>query len=395
MELAETPGTLDAVALPLPAATVVAKTAAARIPRPRLISLDAMRGFTVLGMIVVNTLTFTRTSYGYRPDFAFLAHSAWAGFTFADFVFPAFIFIAGFSVAFSFQHRTILDWQLGRRIAGRTAALFAIGFLLTNIDWFGHMDEGSWRLLGVLQRIALCYCATAVLLVTCGMRTRLVVAALVLLLYWPLTLIPFSHQATLTIPGANFVSWFDREILGSHILAGGPHGYDPEGLLSTLPAMAQCLLGAAAGQWLLKNRDKANAPLKLVMAGVALAALGLAWSPIFPIVKNIWTSSFVLFSTGLALILFALCYWALDRKHFRSPAITFLEAFGLNALLAYVLQELAGLFPAANGDMHAIGAASLKSDLPALMANLPVLAFIVVLWFPLEYLRRRRWIVKI
>ncbi len=354
-----------------------------------------MRGFAVLGMIVVNTLAFSRDAYGYRPDFAFLAHSPWAGFTFADFVFPAFIFMAGFSVAISLQHRTAIDGALLRRIAGRTLALLAIGFLLTNISWFSHMDRGEWRLPGVLQRIGLCYFATALLFVSCGMRMRLILAALVLLVYWPLTLLPVGHHSTdLMVQGANFVSWFDRTILGPHIFTTGPQGYDPEGLLSTLPAMAQCLLGAAAGQWLLRNRDKPNAPLQLALAGVASAALGLAWSPFFPIIKNIWTSSYVLFSTGLALMLLALFYWAVDRRRLRSPAVTFLEAFGFNALLAYVLQGLAQLLPA-TGDMHAIGEASLKADLPAVMANIPVLAFIVMLWIPLEFLRRRRWIVKI
>ncbi|HEY3779055.1 MAG TPA: heparan-alpha-glucosaminide N-acetyltransferase domain-containing protein [Rhizomicrobium sp.] len=395
MEFVQTTGALDAVALPLRVPAGETK-AAARIPRPRLMSLDVMRGFAVLGMIVVNTLAFMPAAYGYRPDYAFLAHSPWAGFTFADFVFPAFIFMAGFSVAVSMQRKPSLDWTLLRRIAARSAGLLVIGFLLTNIDWFGHMDQGTWRLPGVLQRIGVCYFATALLFVTCGFRMRLLIGAAVLLLYWPLTLLPFPHHSTdLMVPGANFVSWLDRTILGPHIFATGSRGFDPEGLLSTLPAMAQCLLGAVVGEWLLRNRDSAAAPRQLAVTGFASAALGLAWSPLFPVIKNIWTSSFVLFSTGLAMLLLALFYWAFDRKQVRFPAVTFLEAFGLNALLAYVLQELAQLMPAAGGDMHAIGAASLKTDMPALMANLPVIAFIVMLWIPLEFLRRRRWIVKI
>lgn len=395
MEFVESTGALNAVALPLPVPATGA-VAVAPVRRARLISLDAMRGFAVLGMIIVNTLAFMPGAYGYRPDSSFLAHSPWAGFTFADFVFPAFIFMAGFSVAVSLQHRTELTGALIRRVVGRTFALFAIGFLLTNIDWFGRIDHGDWRLMGVLQRIGLCYFATALLFVVCKARSRIILAALVLLLYWPLTLLPVGHEpADLMMRGANFVSWFDRTVLGRHIFMSGPHGYDPEGLLSTLPAMAQCLLGAMAGEWLLKNRGKTGAARRLALVGFASAAVGLAWSPFFPIVKNIWTSSYVLVSTGLALMLFALAYWALDCKRLRFPAVTFLETFGLNALLAYVLQELAGLMPAAGGDMHAIGAASLKTDLPALMANLPVLAFVLLLWFPLEYLRRRRWILKV
>jgi predicted acyltransferase len=393
MDLVDTTATIDAVALPLHG--TVAARPAARVARERLVSLDAMRGFAVLGMIVVNTLASSRDAYGFRPSFAFLAHSRWAGFTFADFVFPAFIFMAGFSVAVSMQRNMKLDGPLFRRIATRSLVLFAIGFLLTNIDWLCNPEQGEWRLMGVLQRIGLCYFATALLFVTLRPRALLAVAALVLVLYWPLVLVPVPHQATdLMVRGANFSSWLDRALLGPHAFLTGAHGYDPEGLLGTLPAMAQCLIGAFVGAWLLKNRDRDSTPRQLAVAGVICTVFGLIWSPFFPIVKNIWTSSYVLFSTGLALLLLSLAYWALDRRRFRFPAVTFLEAFGLNALLAYVLQELAQLVPAGN-EMHALGAATHRTEASFFIANLPVLAFILILWVPLEFLRRRRWIVKL
>jgi predicted acyltransferase len=207
MELVDTTTTLDAVAVALPLQAPLVARPAAKVARERLVSLDAMRGFAVLGMIIVNTLAFSRDAYGFLPSFAFLAHSRWTGFTFADFVFPAFIFMAGFSVAVSMQRNPQLDWTLFRRIATRSFVLFALGFLLTNIDWLCHPRQGDWRLMGVLQRIGLCYFATALLFVTTGTRVRMVVAALVLLLYWPLALLPVQHQAiNLLIPGANFIS---------------------------------------------------------------------------------------------------------------------------------------------------------------------------------------------
>jgi predicted acyltransferase len=183
-------------------------------------------------------------------------------------------------------------------------------------------------------------------------------------------------------------------LLGPHIFLIGAHGYDPEGLLGTLPAMAQCLIGAIAGEWMLRNRNGDSTPQRLALAGIICAALGLLWSPFFPIVKNIWTSSYVLFSTGLVLLLLSFAHWALDRRRFRSPAVTFLEAFGLNALLAYVLQGLARLLPAGD-DMHALGTASHGMEASFLITNLPVVIFILMLWVPLEFLRRRRWVVKI
>jgi predicted acyltransferase len=310
-------------------------------------------------------------------------------------VFPAFIFMAGFSIAASLR-RAQFNWQIMRRIATRTFALLALGFLLANVTFF--QQASAWRGLGVLQRIGICYFVAALLFLSCGPRARLILSVCALALYWPLVLLPVPHEATnLLIPGANFVSFIDRSILGAHALVGGPHGYDPEGLLSTLPAIAQCLLGATAGEWFLNNRSRREAVPMLATAGNAAVVLGLCWSPVFPLVKDLWTSSFVLVSSGLATIMFCAFCWALDEKKFRLRGAAFLQAFGINALLAYILQELAQLLPAAGalGDMHAIGSASLNTQLPGVIGNLPVLVFILILWAPLELMRRRRWIVKL
>ncbi|HLY07542.1 MAG TPA: heparan-alpha-glucosaminide N-acetyltransferase domain-containing protein [Rhizomicrobium sp.] len=390
MDFVETNALFEPVAVPFSAPLLAA--AKATKSRERIVSLDVMRGFVVIGMIVVNTIAFSSLSYGYSPASRLLAHASWAGFTFADFVFPAFIFMAGFSVAISLQH-TRFDWQTVCRIGSRTTILFALGFVLTNITWFAQSDE--WRWLGVLQRISLCYLATALLFLSCGPRARMILSLSLLVLYWPLTLLPVPHAATnLLVPGANFVSWMDRTVLGAHAMVTGAHGYDPEGLLSTLPAIAQCLLGASFGEWFLKTRGTNNALSKLAAAGAIALLLGLLWSPFFPVVKNIWTSSFVLVSSGLSALLFCTFYWILDDRKYRLRGSVFLEAFGMNALFAYAIQELAQLVPAA-GDMHAIGSASLKMDVPVLVANFPVIAFILILWAPLELMRRRRWIVKL
>src|SRR5947207_14698373 len=124
----------------------------------------------------------------------------------------------------------------------------------------------------------------------------------------------------------------------SHALGTGAYGYDPEGILSTLPAIAQCLLGALTAEWLLKNRARADALPKLAAAGAASLFLGICWSPFFPLIKNIWTSSFVLVSSGLATLVFCAFFWVLDDRKIRLRGMAFLEAFGLNALFAYVLQ---------------------------------------------------------
>lgn len=390
MDLVETSAGFEAVPVPFAASLLVPSEISK--PHERLVSLDVMRGFVVIGMIVVNTIAFSNTSYGYHPASQLLSHAVWAGFTFADLVFPAFIFMAGFSVAVSLRHARF-EWQTVRRIGTRTLSLLALGFLLTNVTWFSQ--AGDWRYLGVLQRIGLCYFATALLFLSCRPRARLLLSCSVLVLYWPLALLAVPHETTnLLVPGANFVSWVDRNVLGPHMLVSGPRGYDPEGLLSTLPAIAQCLLGASFGEWFLKIQGKNGALPKLAAVGMVTLLIGLCWSPLFPVVKNIWTSSYVMVSSGLSVLVFCTFYWFLDDRKIRLRGAVFLEAFGINALFAYVLQELAQLLPAA-GDMHAIGNASVKMDMPVLVGNLPAVAFILILWGPLELMRRRHWIVRL
>ena len=390
MDLLETTPDLQSVSIQ----TAAASLAAANHPgaRDRIVSLDAMRGFAVIGMIVVNTIAFSSDSHGSAPVSRFVSHSAWAGFTFADFVFPAFIFLAGFSVAVSLRHASF-EWPVVRRIATRAILLCTLGFVLANLARF--FEPGNWRYLGVLQRIGLCYLATALLYLASGTRARLVIALALLAVYWPLVALPVPHQTTnLLVPGTNFVSWLDRLVLGSHALVTGAHGYDPEGVLSTLPAVAQCLLGAAFGEWFMKTRGTDAALPRLTAAGAASLLLGLCWSPFFPVVKNIWTGSFVFVSSGLSALLFCALYWALDRKKFHVPGAAFLQAFGANALFAYIVQELAQLLPA-GGEMHAIGTAGARMDMPSVMAAVPVVAFLLILWAPLAVMRRRRWYVRL
>ncbi|HEY5049121.1 MAG TPA: heparan-alpha-glucosaminide N-acetyltransferase domain-containing protein [Rhizomicrobium sp.] len=359
----------------------------------RLRSLDIMRGIVVVGMIVVNAMAYSNQTYGFDA-FSILTHSPWAGFTFADFVFPAFIFMAGISVAVSLREVRAADGAGRSRISTRALRLLVLGFFITNIPWVTPV--GDWRWLGVLQRIGICYFAVAILYRTTGWRTRAAIALLVLLLYWPLTLLPMPDGSAVDLlkPGANFISWVDRAFLGTHAFSTGAGGYDPEGLLSTLPAIAQCLLGTLAGEWLLARRHSRAAMAKLAMAGAAGAGIGLAWSPLFPIVKNIWTSSFVLLSTGVAAMLLAALVWLLDQKRATMWGATFFEAFGINAILAYVLHQLAQFVPAGDS-MHSLSLEGTHASLSQLMAFLPVVAFLALLWLPLEYMRRRHWIVKI
>jgi predicted acyltransferase len=364
--------------------------------RPRLASLDVLRGLTIVGMIVVNSASYLYYVSGYAI-FAPLEHAAWRGFTIADSVFPAFVFMTGVSIPLALAGQGGgLDGATLRRLLVRSGRLFLLGLILSNLYWMATPESVLFRPMGVLQRLALCFLATAVLYKMLGPRARLVLAVTILALYWPLTLAPFPDGATdLLKPGANLVGWFDRLVLGAHTYVKGPLGYDPEGLLSTLPAIAQALLGVAAGEWLLSPKSRSGRGARgLALAGVAMIVGGLAWGLVFPISKELWTSSFVLLSTGIALVLLAGLHQALDVNGWRLPGTRFLTDFGINAIFAYSLHMLASIILAAHIlKMPYAWATPLVGDKAA--ALIPVAIFVGLIWMILAYMRRKGWIVKV
>jgi predicted acyltransferase len=363
--------------------------------RPRLASLDVLRGLTIVGMIVVNSASYLYYVSGYAI-FAPLEHAAWRGFTIADSVFPAFVFMTGVSIPLALARDRGLDGATLRRLLVRSGRLFLLGLILSNLYWIATPESVLFRPMGVLQRLALCFLAAAIAYKTLGPRARLVVAAAILLLYWPLTLLPFPDGAAdLLKPGANFVGWFDRAVLGAHTYVHGPLGYDPEGLLSTLPAIAQALLGVAAGEWLLAPGSRnGRGALGLLVAGAAMIVGGLAWGLVFPISKELWTSSFVLLSTGIALVLLTGLHQALDVKGWQLPGTSFLTDFGINAIFAYSLHMLASIMLTAHMlKIPYAWATPLIGDKAA--ALIPVAIFVGLIWMVVAYMRKRGWVVKV
>jgi predicted acyltransferase len=297
----------------------------------RLTSLDVFRGATVAGMILVNN------PGNWATVFEPLAHAKWDGVTFADLVFPSFVFILGAAMPFAFARRieSGSSRALYLRIVRRAVLLFALGLLLNLVA--ALPDVSAIRIPGVLQRIALAYLMTAPLVIHLRPSSRAYLAVLLLLVHWALLSIPLGGAHGL-VEGSNLSALIDRALLGRHTLT--PTG-DPEGLLGTLPTISTALLGSLAGDWLRWSpRDSRRVPW-LVVAGAAAAVAGMVWGLVFPLNKALWTGSYVLFTGGIAALALAGCDAMFDRGRSRTWAQPFVW-LGVNALAIYFLAELCG-----------------------------------------------------
>jgi predicted acyltransferase len=367
----------------------------AESPSNRLVSLDVMRGLIVAAMIVVN-FSLGEDGFGQFSVYPTLVHADWIGFTFADFAFPAFLFMVGMSISLTARNSARLDSASIRRICIRTLRLFILGFLLSNFlyQWIhGWAFDGRFVIMGVLQRIGLCYAVAAILSRTLSARTLGVVAGVLLILYWPLTLIstPDHGYVNLAVPGMNFVAWVDRTLLGRHVWVAGPSGYDTAGLLSTLPSIAQSLLGVVAGRIFSKDARTTKGSARFFVFGVILSIAGLIWGLYFPIIKSLWTSSFVLLSTGLSIMLLAICQALFSADN---PVARFFVVFGRNAILAYTLQfvlDTVVLLPVVRSLYQFL--ISLTS--PPFASLCIAMVFMILIWVPIAVLHRQNRSVRI
>jgi predicted acyltransferase len=301
----------------------------------RIVSVDFLRGFTVASMILVNN------PGSWEHVYAPLRHATWNGCTPTDLIFPFFLFVIGISIVYSMEGRSKASEDPQRKrilkILKRSSILFLLGLFLNVIPEF---DLATIRIPGVLQRIAIVFLVTALLFLKTSLRTQVVVAIGILILYWlVMTLIPLPGlgYANLT-PTANIGAWLDVTLLKGHLWKYSLV-WDPEGILSTFPAIVSCMVGVLAGSWLKSNREQNEKLIYLFIAANVLLLLGLCWDLIFPINKNLWTSSFVLYTSGIALHALALSYWMIDVMQYRKYLNPFV-AFGANAIVAYMISEI-------------------------------------------------------
>jgi predicted acyltransferase len=296
----------------------------------RLKSLDVFRGATIAGMILVNTPG--SWSHVYPP----LLHADWHGCTPTDLVFPFFVFIVGVSAWFSFakfDHK--LNPKAARKIIKRTFVIFLIGLLL-NYFPFVNKSIGELRILGVLQRIALAYgFGTLLCLAIPDLRKLAGVAVLLLLGYW--ALLRWGVDSGFYSLEDNLVRKVDLAILGkNHVWQGKGIPFDPEGLLSTIPAVVTVIMGYFTGRILKGSSSGSEAIRNIVLGGAGAIVLALIWNIWFPINKSLWTSSFVLYTGGIGMLVLALLYWVIDIKKWKGWTFPF-EVFGSNALFVYIL----------------------------------------------------------
>jgi predicted acyltransferase len=373
--------------------------------RTRLVSVDVFRGMTIMAMILVNNPGDIQTTY--RP----LKHAEWHGWTPTDLVFPFFLFIVGVAIVLALKGR--FDAGTPRaplvvKVVKRSVILFGLGLFLTGFPFglfgprgFGEFLE-TWRIPGVLQRIAICYLVVSLLVLFCRVRTLKVLTIVFLVGYWALmTLVPVPGQGAPDIndPGGNLSAWLDRAVFGDHVWRYAKV-YDPEGLLSTIPALATTLFGVFAGLLLTSGLAPVERVARVFVFGWLLVCAGFVWGWFFPINKPIWTSSYAVFTAGLAMCGLALCSWFFDIRD-NSKTATFFTVYGVNAIALYVGSGvLARTFAYVDIDgvplKQQIHGHLFASWLPPYVASLGYALTWIGCWFVVLYwMYRRRLIIKV
>jgi predicted acyltransferase len=300
----------------------------------RLRSLDAFRGATIALMVIVNTAGDGEHS------FAPLKHSEWHGWTITDVVFPSFLWIVGVAMTLSLGKRVaegVPRSRLFAQVLRRALILYCIGLFLYG---FPRFDLSTLRFLGVLQRIAICYAAAAAIYLTTSLRGQIAWIGGLLVSYWMLMMlvpVPGYGAGHLDVE-RNLAHYVDWMVLGTHNYAH-TKTWDPEGIVSTLPALATALFGLMAGHLLRWRRELAERTVWLFLIGNALIMAGLICDHWLPINKKLWTSSFALFMAGLDFVIFAAFLWVMDYLGHRRWARPF-EILGMNAIAIYIASEM-------------------------------------------------------
>lgn len=326
-------------------------------PQPRFLALDVFRGMTVCFMIIVNS------PGDWGAMYAPLEHAAWHGFTPTDLVFPSFLFAVGNAMAFvmlKYEGRPNVFW---RKTLKRSSIIFVLGFLLYWFPFVVRTQDGAWtmspldeaRIFGVLQRIAICYLIASVILYYGSKKFAIIFSMLALVVYW-IIMYGFGDSNDPYSLAGNAALKLDLALLGEkHLYHGEGVAFDPEGLLSTLPAIVNVIIGYLAGDFIRRMGNSYETIARLMIVGVLLVFVALTWNMTFPINKKIWTSSFVLLTVGIDLLLLAVLIYVIELAAQRRWTYFFV-VFGRNPLFIYLLSEVLimvlYLIPASEGSLQ-------------------------------------------
>ncbi|KGJ89782.1 acyltransferase family protein [Colwellia psychrerythraea] len=356
----------------------------------RYLALDAFRGITIALMILVNTPG--TWSHVYAP----LLHADWNGATPTDLVFPFFLFIIGSAMFFSFKKSNFAaSTEQFKKIIKRGFIMFFIGFMLNVIPFTTNVED--WRIMGVLQRIGIAYAIAACLVLMLNRTGVFIASAVILLTYWALLL--SVGGGALTIDG-NIIRQFDLAVLGAnHMYTMRGVAFEPEGLLSTIPAIVNMLLGFELTRYLTSIKDKKSSVIKLILIGGLAVGFGALWGLVLPINKSLWTPSYVIYSTGFACLLLAAFIWLIDimkQVKLAQPLLI----YGTNPLFVYVLSFLVVTvyFQISIGDsnMYAWLYQQLSALFPPKLASF-IFAFshVALFWYVSLKLYQRKIFIKI
>ena len=375
----------------------------------RLLSLDVFRGATIAGMMLVNN----PGSWGHiYPPFK---HAAWHGWTYTDTVFPFFLWIVGVAMTFSMAKRIEQGADRNKlmlHVLKRSAAIIAIGLFLNGFPFglaFGHnFSFDMMRFPGVLQRIGLCYLIAGTILLYSSITWQIRWTAIFLVGYWLLIrLVPVpGYGAGILEPMGNLAWYIDSTVLAGHTWRGAPvPGFDPEGIISMIPAIATTMLGILTGYFVRSQRSTEDKTGWMFFWGSILILAGLTMDNWLPINKNLWTSSYTVFMAGLSLVVFTCCYWVIDVKGYKRWTKPF-EIYGLNAITMFALSGIIGrlitLIKLTGSDGSVISFKTwyyetffLSIGDPMLASFLHSIAFMLGLYLIAYIMYRQKWVLKV
>jgi predicted acyltransferase len=362
----------------------------------RLVSLDVFRGITIAAMILVNFPG--NEEFVYAP----LNHTHWNGISPTDLIAPFFLFIVGVAIAFSYSKRLeagVRPSDLYPKLIWRAAKIYLVGMFLNVLGLFPDFNFADIRYTGTLHRIAIVFLVCGLIFLNSRWRTQAIIAAVILVAYWlALYLIPTPGYGKVMLErDINLAQWIDQHFMPGRLYQ---KVWDPEGILSTFPSIVTGITGMLAGRFLINVKSQEYRVMWLFLAGFISTIVGVAWNWVFPLNENIWTSSFVLFTSGLAAMTLASCIFIVDILNYRKP-FQFGVIYGMNAIAIYVLADIIALpfyvikFGGSSLNEYFFNIFTSLGAAPKFVSMIYAIMYVGILFIPAYLLYRRKIFIRL